>query len=561
MRFVLFSFISLILCATVCVHAAGYGGGSGTAEDPYQIWTAQQMNTIGSNSGDWGSCFILKTHLDMSGYQGTQYRIIGNINAPFTGTFDGNGYTISNLTYTTMASVDNVGLFGFVQNAAIRNLSLKNVQLSSGGQYIGGLAGQNFGTLANCYVTGSVNGYYYVGGLTGQNSGSIHNSYATASVSGTDYIGGLIGYNKSGAVAASYAAGSISGVRCVGGLAGGSYYGTISSCYANSPVQGLRNVGGLVGYNLYGVVTACYAAGSAVGTADSYARTGGLVGGNDGMLTACYATGSVTGADQVGGLVGSNYGIITSCYAVGPVHGINNYIGGLVGFNNSSLVKQCFWDMQTSGQEASAGGTQKSTVQMKTLSTFLLADWDFVGETAIGTDDYWKMPLMGGYPVLSWQNDEESDLLGMGSPDFNGDGKADILWRNVSTGAYLGAIMDDQTLVQIKGLGGSSLTLQIVGLADFNTDGKTDLVWRNVETGTYLGTLMDGLTIVQNKGLGGSTATLQIAGLADFNADGMADILWRNVNTGAYLSTLINGLVLGQTKNLGGSSTTLQIVE
>ena len=162
MRFFFFLLIGLVLCTTVCVHAAGYGGGSGTAEDPYQIWTAPQMNTIGVNSGDWGSQFILMADLDLSIYQGTQYRIVGNLNTPFTGTFDGNGHSISNLTYTTIASVDNVGLFGFVQNAAIRNLALKNVQISSVGQYIGGLVGQNFGTLTNCYVTGSVNGYYYV---------------------------------------------------------------------------------------------------------------------------------------------------------------------------------------------------------------------------------------------------------------------------------------------------------------------------------------------------------------------------------------------------------------
>ncbi|MEN6306538.1 MAG: VCBS repeat-containing protein [Anaerohalosphaeraceae bacterium] len=148
-----------------------------------------------------------------------------------------------------------------------------------------------------------------------------------------------------------------------------------------------------------------------------------------------------------------------------------------------------------------------------------------------------------------------------GLADFNADGKTDILWRDVNTGVYRGAVMNGNTIVQIKGLGGSNTTIQIAGLSDLNNDDKTDLIWRNVNTGAYLGTLMDGLTMVQTKGLGGSSTTLQIMNLADLNADGMADLVWRNVNTGAFLGTQMNGLTMVQTKNFGGSSTTLQIVD
>ncbi|MEN6307720.1 MAG: alkaline phosphatase [Anaerohalosphaeraceae bacterium] len=146
-------------------------------------------------------------------------------------------------------------------------------------------------------------------------------------------------------------------------------------------------------------------------------------------------------------------------------------------------------------------------------------------------------------------------------PDFNADGKMDIIWRNVNTGAYIGTITNAIAIAQTRGLGGSSTTLQIAGLADFNADGKTDLLWRNVNTGVYMATQMDGLTMVQTKGLGGSRTTLQIAGLADFNADNKTDILWRHVNTGAYMATQMDGLTMVQTKGLGGSSTTLQIAD
>ncbi|MDD1751388.1 MAG: PASTA domain-containing protein, partial [Methanothrix sp.] len=89
-------------------------------------------------------------------------------------------------------------------------------------------------------------------------------------------------------------------------------------------------------------------------------------------------------------------------------------------------------------------------------------------------------------------------FIGVENPDFNGDGKADILWWNLSNGSYQGMLMNGLTMVQTRNLGGSSTTWQIVGLADFNADDKTDILWRNVNTGAYQGTLMNGLTLVQS---------------------------------------------------------------
>jgi hypothetical protein len=161
----------------------------------------------------------------------------------------------------------------------------------------------------------------------------------------------------------------------------------------------------------------------------------------------------------------------------------------------------------------------------------------------------------------------DTGLLGIDNPDFNGDGKTDLLWRDVNTGLYLGTIMNDLTKVQSAVLGGSSTGLQIVGLADFNADNKTDLLWRDVNTGLYLGTIMGGstgLTKVQSVVLGGSSTGLQIVGLADFNADNKTDLLWRDVNTGLYLGTIMGGstgLTKVQSVVLGGSSTGLQIVD
>jgi len=228
--------------------------------------------------------------------------------------------------------------------------------------------------------------------------------------------------------------------------------GTISACYVTGRViVDLREgyaAGGLVGESWRGTITACYA----TGRVDGCVEIGGLVGFNeDSMITACYATGAVNGECwSVGGLVGENYfGTITTCYATGTVNA-SEYVGGLVGSNGNGTIKDCFWDMETSGQTTSAGGEGKTTAEMKTLVTFTDAGWDFVGESANGTTDVWRMCVDGiSYPRLSWEFSRGGDmdcpngveledlayLAGRwmastpettGAADTNGDGKVDL---------------------------------------------------------------------------------------------------------------------------------------
>jgi len=110
---------------------------------------------------------------------------------------------------------------------------------------------------------------------------------------------------------------------------------------------------------------------------------------NDNTVTNCYATGAVSGVGGIGGgtggLVGRNYSssIMTNCYSTCVVSG-NPYIGGLVGRNNSGVYADCFWDTETSGQATSAGGTGKTTAQMKQEATF--TNWDFTTIWAIVED-------------------------------------------------------------------------------------------------------------------------------------------------------------------------------
>ncbi|MFC1632491.1 beta strand repeat-containing protein, partial [Candidatus Omnitrophota bacterium] len=253
----------------------------------------------------------------------TNYIIGTDWASTFSGTYNGNNYTISNLTINKQANY--IGLFGYTDSATIQNVGLIANDVT-GKAYVGGLVGYNrvSSTITNSYATGDVTGSgNYVGGLVGYMTGSatITNSYATGAVEGSGgYVGGLVGRNSSSStITNSYATGDVTGSGdYVGGLVGqNSYSSTITNSYATGDVTGDDYVGGLVGQN--------YGCSMQEGCVSS--------------ITNSYATGDVTGDDYVGGLVGYNY---TSCtitnnsYATGSVTG-DDYVGGLVGYNNGTI--------------------------------------------------------------------------------------------------------------------------------------------------------------------------------------------------------------------------------
>ena len=122
-----------------------------------------------------------------------------------------------------------------------------------------------------------------------------------------------------------------------------------------------------------------------------------------GIIADCYSTSAVTGNGHVGGLVGENWkGTVTTSYSTSSVTGSED-VGGLVGWNEEGTITMGFWDTETSGLNISAGGTGKTTVEMQTESTFLETGWDFVGETANGTEDIWWILEGKDYPRLWWE--------------------------------------------------------------------------------------------------------------------------------------------------------------
>lgn len=170
---------------------------------------------------------------------------IGNFENRYTGTFDGNGHTITGLT-VNQKERGNVGLIGYLGSGGkVQNLTLENVNLN-GYWFVGGVVGyNNNGTVTACTASGSINGKEEVGGIVGSNYlGTVTACYNTSStVNGSYLVGGVVGQNNKGIVTACYnASGSIYGEVTVGGVVGDNYTSTVTACYwSNYAGYGIGN--------------------------------------------------------------------------------------------------------------------------------------------------------------------------------------------------------------------------------------------------------------------------------------------------------------------------------
>ena len=395
----------------------GFPGGDGSAGDPWQIATKDDLEVI----NDMSAHYILNNDIDLTGetYECAAiacYKV-------FTGSFDGNGFAVIGLK---IEGSSNVGLFGAIGGEAeVRNLDVVDCNVS-GGQAVGGLAGGSFGSISNCSVTGTVTSSgMFVGGLTGgnYNGGSITNSYASVTVTGSNlYIGGLVGSNsdEGSSITGSYATGDV----------------TVTGSF--------RYIGGLAGYNREASVADSYATGNV--TANDSVYVGGLVGESlRASVTGSYATGSVTGTGTgtIGGLMGSNSaeGSITNCYSTGTVTSDAYSKGGLVGYGPSGTITNSYF-LDTAGPD-NEYGEPLTDAEMKQQASFV--DWDF-------TTPVWKILTEGAdYPCLAWQPEYTA-------ADINGDGE----------------INREDVIVSLQVITNLSSS-EIVKEADIDGDGKIGL--------------------------------------------------------------------------------------
>jgi probable HAF family extracellular repeat protein len=370
---------------------AKYSGGTGEPNDPYQIATAEDLMLLGESPKDYDKHFILTADIDLNlnlpGRKVFGRAVIaqdvndaspGFDGAPFTGVFDGNGHMISHLTITGDWYL---GLFGRLDaGAKISNLGLEAVDVNGTGHYIGGLVGisgsliDKRAVVTNCYSTGKVTGTEKVGGLVGGSVGGIITCYSTCEVKGEQTVGGLMGSNGFSDL----------------------FGGTLVNSYSTGMISADHRVGGLVGAN-GGLIITSYSTATVNGTG---VHVGGLAGDDYGIIIMSCSTGAVTGNRYVGGFAGQSYGQIVASYSAGAVSG-NEYVGGFVGDSFFGRITTSFWDIESSGQAASAGGTGLTTAKMQDIETYLTAGWDFVNETGNGICDYWQISP-GDYPKLHY---------------------------------------------------------------------------------------------------------------------------------------------------------------
>ena len=371
------------------------------------VGTPSALETIDSSQSTYlnnsNVCIALTANINLSGASWTP---LGTSSSPFTGTFNGNGYTVSGYTIGTSSSSpyggNDVGFIGYLgSTGVVKNLGVEGTIYASGCD-VGGVVGYNAGTVEDSYntggvsvsVSGSVSGNN-VGGVVGFNTGTVETSYNTGSVSvsssvssshsGCD-VGGIVGENNGGTVETSYntggisVSGSVSGNN-VGGVVGFNNSGTVTTSYNTMSVSGIgSDVGGVVGETYgtsatAGIVEYSYNTGSVTGHVSD---VGGVVGfSNSGTLEDSYNTGSVgvsgSGSD-VGGVVGETYqGQVTTSYNTGSVSGSGSDVGGVVGFNNSGTVSDNYFLTSSStyaiGSSTSSSGTNGTNVALSSFST------------------------------------------------------------------------------------------------------------------------------------------------------------------------------------------------
>jgi len=313
--------------------------GSGTDTDPYHITTIYDLGAVWQYPE---ASYVLDNSIDANG---TTFST--TVVPVFKGTFDGNGNAIANLTINSTSPYESTCLFGAIKGS-VKNLGVENITVSGNAGYIGGICGTNSqGYITNCHCTGTVTSTDYAGGICATNYGTITDCSFSGSVISTaehtedhffirDGVGGICGRN------------------------GRDKFDDISriiNCYSTGSVTSTGDyVGGICGWN----------AGS---TWDHLNIAPGIAG--------CYSTATVNGYDCVGGLCGLNdmERRITKCYSTGTVSG-NNFVGGLCGAD-LGYITASLWDMETSGQTTSDGGTGKSTTQLQDISTFRNSGWRF----------------------------------------------------------------------------------------------------------------------------------------------------------------------------------------
>ena len=370
--------LALCLCSLTAAFAQFSGSGSGTENDPYLIFYADQLTQVRNFLGKSGVYFKLMSDIDLTDWieenspnQGWQP--IGVSSSKFQGIFDGNNHTISNLNIDRPSS-SAVGLFGYADGATFKNIVIVETTITGNGD-VGPVCGNaSSSTFSNCKVTATINAKgNTVGGIAGSASGTFTNNKVTnTTINGNDNVGGIVGYTGNATFTSNDVSAMIGGKNQVGGILGNSSsdYCSFDNNIVKCNIVGVDNVGGLIGIMqagdlslkkcaFYGTIKAHSRVGGVIGLFDAGIRTvgncdisncysicdiqatgdriGGILGHKEGgyfaswSISNSYHSGNILGGVNVGGIVGdANRVSITKCQSLGSVNA-NSHVGGVVG--------------------------------------------------------------------------------------------------------------------------------------------------------------------------------------------------------------------------------------
>ncbi len=364
------AFISLFFNLSVYAQTATAPSvGDGSAGSPYEIASLNNLYWITASDVEvpspnqvtrWAAYYIQTAGIDASTTStwnsGAGWVAIGNSTNKFSGSYNGQGYTLNNLYINNSTNTYN-GLFGYTNVASLSNIKLIDIDFNTSTGNLSGLCCEFFGgTMSSCSVTGSLTASGYCGGVCCDIGSSA--IVEKCSFTGDITANGLL----------------------VGGIIAQSNTST-------------------------NIIKECWTAGNIYGASTTSTYVGGIVGYDRATVQNCYSTAKVFKngtSSSVGGVVGyahnSTKPTITNCYSTGPLKSV-------IGSGTVTAATGVFWDSQTSNVSSATYGTAKTTSEMKTSSTFIDAGWDF--STLWARDD----SKNGGYPYLQFQSFPNSTVI------------------------------------------------------------------------------------------------------------------------------------------------------
>ena len=360
-------------------------------EDAILISNESELQSI---TLDMKGKYVLVNNIDILGLEWVS---LGSESNPFTGVFDGNGFSILNLTQNSSSQNLYSGLFA-CNNGIIKNLTVTNALISSTGSYSGVISSFNNGQINNCYVDGKLENIYsksasstsssnkvynYTGGIVGYNTGNIIGCSSKVNITASctainnysyaySYVGGICGYNAHGIIdqctiidnliiSQSESKNSYRDNHSyAGGVSGYNYFGEISNCYITGSViaksfgnrsaysESLSCAGGVVGMNDQGTIKNCICLSNSIsaeseflygdelrwGVKDCYSYSGGICGKNSsGNITGCCSIANIS-SSAISEYVGTTDRDICD-------H--ETFAGGIVGYSsNANLIVNCY---------------------------------------------------------------------------------------------------------------------------------------------------------------------------------------------------------------------------